>query len=232
MHRNYRHIFFDLDHTLWDFERNSRHAISELYHLFDFSRWQLFSLNDLVNMFHEVNNWLWEQYNKGLIDRLELRNTRFRIVLDKLGLRPHQIPGEIGIKYLEICPRQPHVIPHAHEILHYLKDRYPLHIITNGFNDVQLIKLKSADLLHYFDKIITSDMSGFRKPQRDIFEYALATTGAQRHRSIMIGDNLEADIAGARNASLDQVFFNAPGVEHSENVTFEIQHLEELRNIL
>ncbi len=145
---------------------------------------------------------------------------------------PREIPEGIGAIYLEICPTQPHVIPHAHEILSYLKDKYTLHIITNGFDDVQHQKLYSAGIHHYFDQIITSDKSGSRKPQRSIFEYALAAAGASEECSIMIGDNLGTDIIGAREASIDQVYFNASRSKHSEPVTYEIQHLAELRNIL
>ena len=122
-------------------------------------------MQDFMKIFHEVNNYLWDRFNHGLIDRLELRNERFRIILGKLGVKSHEVPSGIGEKYLELAPIKTNVIPHAHEVLDYLKPNYTLHIISNGFDDVQHSKLHAAELHIYFDKIVTSDSSGHRKPQ-------------------------------------------------------------------
>jgi putative hydrolase of the HAD superfamily len=189
-------------------------------------------MQELIAVFHEVNNVLWDRFNRGLIDMVELRNVRFQMILNKLGLRRHQIPPDIGLKYLEICPRQPHVIPETHEILGYLKEKYTLHIVTNGSAEVQHLKMKSAGIYDHFKEIVTPDRSGFRKPQRDIFEYALQVAGSAPEYAIVIGDNLATDIEGARNASLDHVYFNAAGVSSAFPVQYEISSLNQLRNIL
>ncbi len=165
MNGKYKHIFFDLDHTLWDFEKNTAEAIDEIYRMFEFWRWS-FTLQDFMEYFREVNIFLWDKFNRGLIDRSELRDTRFVLILKKLGVPEEDIPENIGERYLEIAPVKPHVIPHTHEILDYLKQKYRLHIISNGFDDVQHIKLRSSNIHHYFEKIITSDSSGYRKPQK------------------------------------------------------------------
>lgn len=229
--KKYQHIFFDLDHTLWDFDRNTSEAIAEIYKLFNFSKWP-FTFNDFMKIFHEVNNYLWDRFNHGLIDRLELRNRRFNLILGKLGVDDHEVPDGIGEKYLELAPVKPNVIPHTHEILEYLKPNYKLHIVSNGFDDVQHSKLKASRIHQYFDNIVTSDSSGHRKPQKGIFEFAIQEAGANKDNVLMIGDNLETDILGARNASIDHVFFNPQRIEHSENVTYEIDSLKQIRNIL
>jgi putative hydrolase of the HAD superfamily len=229
--KNYKHIFFDLDHTLWDFEKNTTEAIEEIYKIFHFSNWSTFTFNDFIKAFHEVNNYLWDKFNHGLIDRLELRNSRFKMVLGKLGVREHDIPKGIGEKYLELAPVKHSVIPFTHEILDYLKPKYRLHIISNGFDDIQHKKLKASNIHHYFEQIVTSDSSGHRKPQKGIFEFAMDEAGANRENSIMIGDNIDTDIIGAQNASMDHVFFNPNNIKHSLKVTFEIDSLREIKNI-
>lgn len=183
-------------------------------------------------IFHEVNNYLWDKFNYGLIERNELRNRRFYMILDQLGVKESEVPDGIGEKYLELAPVKPNVIPHAHDVLEYLRPNYCMHIISNGFDDVQHSKLKASNLHDFFDVIITSDSSGHRKPQKGIFEFAMKEAGAARNDSIMIGDNIDTDIIGAQNASMDQIFFNPKEIRHSLTVTYEINSLKEILKIL
>lgn len=230
--KKYTHLFFDLDHTLWDFEKNTSEAIEEIYELFNFSSWSTFAFNDFMTIFHEVNSYLWDKFNHGLIDRLELRNRRFKMILGKLGVSENKIPLGIAEKYLELAPVKRSVIPFTHEILDYLKPNYQLHIISNGFDDIQHTKLKASNIHQYFDKIVTSDSSGHRKPQKGIFEFAMDEAGATRENALMIGDNLDTDIIGAQNAEMDHIYFNPNKIKHSLNVTFEIDSLKQIMNIL
>lgn len=230
--KKYKHLFFDLDHTLWDYDLNTELAISEVYEIFNFSQWSYFTFDDFMVNFHEVNNILWKKFNHGHIGRMELRNNRFTMILKNLGVSELEIPKGIGEKYLELAPTKPHVIPHTYEILDYLRPNYQLHIISNGFDDVQHIKLKASKIHHYFDKIVTSDSSQYRKPQKAIFEYAMNEADASLENSIMIGDNLDTDIIGAQNASMDHIFYNPNKTTHSNNVTFEVESLKEIMNIL
>ena len=230
--KKYKHLFFDLDHTLWDFDRNTAEAISELYQIFDFSKWTFFAFDDFMVIFNEVNNYLWNKFNKGQIERDELRNKRFGIILEKLGVNEKEIPEGIGEKYLEIAPVKTNVIPYTHDLLSYLKPNYQLHIISNGFDDVQHSKMKASKIHEYFDLIVTSDSSGYRKPQKGIFEFAMNNAGATKNDSIMIGDNIDTDIIGAQNASMDQIFFNPNNSQHNLNVTYEISSLKQIMNIL
>lgn len=230
--KKYKHLFFDLDHTLWDFEKNTSEAIEELYTHFNFSRWPFFSFDDFMCIFREVNNYLWDKFNHGFIDRYELRNNRFSMILKRLGVAESEIPEGIGQKYLELAPVKSNVMPHTNEILDYLKPTYHLHIISNGFDDVQHTKLKASKIHDFFETIVTSDSSGHRKPQKGIFEYAMHKAGAQIDNALMIGDNLETDIAGARNATMDHVFFNPGYMRHEQPVTYEINSLKQIMNIL
>ena len=230
--KKYKHLFFDLDHTLWDFERNTSEAIKEIYEIFNFSKWKFFSFSDFMKIFNEVNNYLWDKFNHGLIERTELRNTRFNMILGKLGVLENDIPDGIGDKYLELAPVKSNVVPYTYEVLEHLKPNYQLHIISNGFDDVQHSKLKASKIHDYFDIIITSDSSGHRKPQKGIFEFAMKHAGASTTDAIMIGDNIDTDIIGAQNAALDQIFFNPNKLGHDLKVTYEIDSLKQIMNIL
>lgn len=231
MKNHYKHIFFDLDHTLWDFEANSNETLGDLYEIYDFDQFG-FKLPQFLEIYHIENALLWNDYNHGRINQEELRKTRFTRVLTALGLNTEQVPLGIDEKYLEICPKKPYVMPHTFTILDYLRKDYDLHIITNGFEDVQAIKLSTSGLKDYFEGVITSELAGYKKPSREIFDFAMEHTNSDRAQSIMIGDNLETDIAGAKNAELDQVFFNPAKVDHSAKPTYEIHGLNELMNIL
>jgi putative hydrolase of the HAD superfamily len=230
--RSYKHIFFDLDHTLWDFDKNSAEALQELYVSFKLSELGGFMADAFVQTFHEVNEHLWSLYSVGKLESESLRNERFGMIFTRLGADAAAVPETLATEYLQLCPTKPYVLPYTFEILDYLKDHYVLHIVTNGFDDVQAIKMKSAGLSAYFVEIITSNGSGYKKPHPKIFDFAIEKAKACREECIMIGDNLEADIVGARNAGLDHIFFNHRGLRHNEQVTYEIDCLSKLKSIL
>lgn len=228
----YKHILFDLDHTLWDFERNSSEALLEVYNLFNLAHFDNFGSSLFVSQFKEVNANLWDLYNHDKIDQEYLRNERFKIVLTDLGLKPEEVPENIGEVYLQICPTKGNVIPFAFEILNYLKGKYQLHIITNGFEDVQDTKLKSSNLKDYFEKVITSERVGFKKPSKEMFNKAIEWIGGDKNEFLMIGDNIDTDIQGALNAEIDVVYFNPESIPHELEVTYEVSSLNEIMSIL
>ncbi|WP_026463301.1 YjjG family noncanonical pyrimidine nucleotidase [Adhaeribacter aquaticus] len=230
--KQYRHIFFDLDHTLWDFEKNAAETILSLYDSYELHKFGKFTSTDFYKKYSYVNQRMWQQYHEGKITQKELREKRFELTLTKLGLEPEQIPHGLHESFLTICPTKTAVFPYCHETLDYLKEKYVLHIITNGFKDQQAIKMASSNLNQYFTEVITSECAGCLKPQRQIFEYALNKTGVKASDCLMIGDSLEADILGAKNAGMDQVFFNPEKKKHAQNVTFEISCLSQLKHIL
>lgn len=229
--KRHQHILFDLDHTLWDFERNSQETLTELYQTFALADLGSFSCEQFCGTFREVNHRLWDLYNRGEYDQARLRSERFHLILTRLGVEEEQVPASMADEYLRLCPTKPHVFPYTIDILKYLQSRYALHILTNGFADVQALKLKSAGLTDFFVEVVTSDI-GHKKPSREMFEYMLRKIKAQHQDCIMIGDNLEADIRGAQQAGMDCIFFNPLKVEHQEKVTYEINCLSELKNIL
>ena len=228
----YRHLLFDLDHTLWDFEKNSGETLVELYHFYDLQRYGKFSPDDLLKKFKEVNTILWDLYDRNEIDRAHIRKNRFKMVFTQLGLTEQDVPPDISEVYLSICPTKSNVIPDTFEVLEYLKGKYLMHIITNGFDDIQDIKLNSSNLRGYFDKVFTSEAVGYKKPSKEMFEKALEIIGAQKKSCVMIGDNLETDIKGALNASLDVIYFNPDKIPHELQLNYEIHSLLELKTIL
>lgn len=234
MNKKYKHVFFDLDHTLWDFEKNSSAVLAELYDYHKLIEFASFTKEDFCAKFKEINNMLWSSFNKKQLDKATLRENRFSLVMEALGVKGENISKKLASDYLLRCPTMPHVFPFTQEVLHYLKNekQYILHIITNGFEDVQHVKLRSAGLSSYFQEVITADVAGCQKPDKAIFSYALSKIQCKEDECIMIGDNLEADIAGARNASIDQVYFNPLRQPHKETITYEICCLSELHHIL
>jgi len=205
----YKHLFFDLDHTIWDFEANSRMTLEEIYnelklqeigvHDFDF-----FYKNYLVH-----NERLWERYRKGFIKQEELRVKRMWLSLLDFKIADEPLAKKMGDRFLEMLPTRTILFPYTIEILDYLTDKqYKLHLITNGFENTQHSKLKHSGLSSYFKQVITSEGSNSLKPNKEIFDFAFNKTGATPEESIMIGDTMEVDILGAMNARIDQMHVN------------------------
>ena len=228
----YRHLFFDLDHTLWDFEANSRLTLGELYeslglkargvHDFD-----LFHKNYTIH-----NDKLWERYRNGYIKVDVLRWKRMWLTLLDFKIGDETLAREMGDLFLESLPSRTLLFPYTHEILRYLMARqYKLHLITNGFEKTQQSKLEHSGLSPYFTEVITSESSNSLKPHKEIFEYAFRKTNAKPSESIMIGDSPEADIQGGINAGIDQVFVNHLNVTSPVKPTYTIYSLKELETL-
>jgi YjjG family noncanonical pyrimidine nucleotidase len=228
----YKHIFFDLDHTLWDHSENSKIALEEVYVHFDLHSIGIPSTAQYHQTFNEVNHKLWLQYERGLINQATLRHDRFRMVFSKLGVDDHRLCDAVSDKYLEISPRKSGLLPYTQEILAYLRPKYPLHIITNGFNEIQAIKMQAGKIDHYFEHIVTPQNSGFKKPDAEIYYYALDLVGVKPRECLMIGDTFYTDVLGAMAVGIDAVFFNPNDQRHPERPTYEISHLKELKGIL
>lgn len=228
----YKCVFFDLDHTLWDYETNSKETLEELYgqyHLFEKGVW---SFDDFYLRFREVNFRLWDLFDRGIITSAILRKERFKQVLEFFHAYEERLSDNLANDYLEICPTKNNLMPNAIETLQYLSGKYSMTVITNGFEETQHIKLTAGNLHSYFGHVITSQRAGHRKPAREIFEMAMKCNGVTCREAIMIGDNLLCDVGGARNASIDAVFFNPDRLKHSEEVVYEISNLKELSSIL
>ena len=228
----YKHLFFDLDHTLWDFERNSSESLEEIFNTFSLRDLGMASSEPFINTFLKINTALWHSFDHGLIHHTYIRENRFRMVFNDLGVECPAHHIEIGECYLQSLPTKNHLLDGALELLQYVSDRgYIIHIITNGFNDIQAKKIASSGITHFFNKIVTFETANAKKPDRKIFDYALQLAGASIAESIMIGDNWIADILGAKKAGLDTVYYNPAGLQFEESPTFEVRRLEEMKQI-
>ncbi|HET8859495.1 YjjG family noncanonical pyrimidine nucleotidase [Marivirga sp.] len=227
----YKHIFFDLDHTLWDYERNSNEALSELFLKYQLSRLGITDLLHFNLSFEKINQSLWSDFNKNKISRDTIREQRFLRILGEFEIEDNDLSAKLSDEYLMLCPTKPHLMPFTFEVLDYLKENYSLHILTNGFNDVQNIKLQNSKLHSYFSTVVTSDSAGYKKPMSSIFKFAIDKAEARKEESIMIGDNLQTDIMGARNFGMDTVYYNPKKEKHKSSVTHEIDCLSQLKNI-
>jgi len=234
--KKYQDIFFDLDHTLWDYESSARQTLFDLYQRYDLSSKVALDENGLCESFFKVNHELWDKYNKGKISKYVLRTQRFRMVFEaidvELKLFGENEISQFNKEYLYECPQKPNLIEGTVELLDALSSEYELHIITNGFIDVQATKMEMSGLSPYFSHVITSEGASAKKPQRKIFDFAMKQTGANIASSIMIGDNLSTDIKGARDYGLDQIFFNPGEIAHDNPVTHEVNKLKEIKVIL
>ena len=228
----YKCIFFDLDHTLWDYETNSAETLQELYKQHTLSEKGIDSFSDFLKTFVTINTNLWDQYDTGKIHRDVIRYERFHKILLTLGIDDYDLSLNLSNDYVSEAPKKSGLMPNALEILDHLTEKYPLSIITNGFDEIQSTKLACSGITHYFKSVVTSARAGYKKPAKEIFEFALAENGFRASEAIMIGDNLLTDIAGARNASINTVLFNPNKIVHQEKVDYEIHDLLELKNII
>ena len=228
----YKHLFFDLDHTLWDFDANAKETPSELYSIFDLDKRIKTPFEDFYPKYLFHNEVLWDRYHKGLISSDELKWKRMWRTLLDFKIADEPLARELSGKFLEILPTKKLLFPYTKEILDYLNEKdYELHLITNGFEKTQWSKLNNSGLGEYFTHVVTSEMSNSLKPKKEIFDYAMDKAQAMLPESIMIGDNLDADIYGAMNAGMDTVFVNHINAVTDLKPTYTVTHLKELELI-
>lgn len=232
--KQYSQVFFDLDHTLWDFETNSRATLNDLYHELNLGEQSGADFNKFHATYHHYNEIYWDRFRKGHINREELRWRRMWRTLVEFKLTDEPLSKLMSERYLEILPTKTNLFPYCIDILDYLTQKgYPIHLITNGFEKTQHMKIRNSGIDHYFKEMITSEQAGIMKPHAAIFEYALKTTGAKASESIMIGDTLEVDILGALNAGIDAAYVHAEVPEGSKvKPTYILKDLGELKDIL
>lgn len=228
---SYAHIFFDLDHTLWDFTTNSRATLAELHADLNLEAEGIPDAQQLIAAYEEVNRDVWGQYEKGHIPKEVMRVLRFRTTLQRFGVTRGRLPEIMSHEYLDRSPRRTVLFPGVPELLRDLQGRYRLHIITNGFHEVQQVKMKCSGLEVFFQEVISSERAGASKPSPTIFAHALKRSGAIASNSLMVGDNVISDMLGARQAGMDHAHFTAE-TEPDPLATYRVQHMEELRPLL
>jgi putative hydrolase of the HAD superfamily len=228
----YKHIFFDLDHTLWDFDANARQTLEQMHLDLKLADRGIHNFELFYKNYLKHNDKLWERYRKGYIKQEELRLKRMWLALLDFHIADDTLAREMSDLFLQLLPSRTIIFPYTKEILQYLTDKsYQLHLITNGFEKVQLCKLQSCGLDQFFNAIITSESSNSLKPEKEIFEFALSKTGATVQESIMIGDTIEVDIAGAMSVGMDQIHVNYSGKEQELIPTYTVRTLKELEYI-
>jgi len=229
----YQYVFLDLDDTIWDFHANARLSLQDMFADRKLDRY-FSDFDEFFRIYAKRNIELWEAYGKGEIEKEFLMAERFRYPLAKMGVDDAELAEQIGIQYLDILPTKTALMPYALEMLEYLYRKYPLTIISNGFTEVQYKKLKSSKIEHYFKHIVLSESAGALKPDKQIFEYALKLNHATAEESVMIGDSYEADIKGAQNAGIDQIYFplHPIAADQKPACTYLINSLKEIENLL
>jgi putative hydrolase of the HAD superfamily len=228
----YKHIFFDLDRTLWDFDAAAEVAFERIYDKYDLKSLGIPSAHEFHEVYHPLNERLWELYREDKITKADLNRTRFLKPLEHYGIHDIELADHLSEDYVYWSPRIVRLVPGTMELLDYLKPKYHLHLITNGFQEVQHTKLSGSGLEPYFETLTVSEEVGVKKPNPEIFFYALRKAQATAEESLVIGDEMAVDIDGARAAGIDQVFFNPSGIEVEGKRTFEVKRLVELIEIL
>jgi len=230
--KKYTHLFFDLDHTIWDFDKNAEEALQELYIIHKLHGIGLTSADTFIETYTRNNHRLWAEYHIGKITKEALREARFKQTFLDLDVPHELIPVVFEDAYVKLCPTKTNLFPNAHETLAYLSAKYPLYLISNGFKESQDIKIGNTGIGKYFQGVVISEIVGFNKPDKAIFQHALDLAGATKQNSIMIGDSLEADVYGALNFGMDAIYFNPFNVEKPADVPLQITDLKELTLML
>lgn len=222
---NIKDVYFDLDHTLWDFDKNSALTFDVILKEENIG----LDVQEFLDTYIPINMDYWARYRNNSISKEDLRIGRLRDSFDVLKVQvSDKVINSLSNKYIDVLPGFNHLLQDTKEILSYLKPKYKLHIITNGFEEIQHNKMQNSQIAEYFDTITTSEEAGVKKPHLAIFEKALQKSNAEPENSIMIGDSYEADIEGAQNAGLHVVYFDYYKKFLNVEVP-QIQKLNELR---
>jgi putative hydrolase of the HAD superfamily len=228
---NYKYLFFDLDRTLWDYRANSEQTLSDLIHKYvpEISN----RFDEFLAVFYEINEKLWLEYRNGRLAKKVLSTKRFIDSFDRLGINAESFAEKFSNDYTRESPYKTRLLPSTLDTLKYLKKKgYHMFLLTNGFIEVQKVKIRESKLAPFFELMITSEEAGYQKPHYKIFEYALNLIHADKQESLMIGDDLETDIYGAQRFGIDTVFFNPGVLKHEGHPKFEIKRLDELKLFL
>ena len=220
------HIFFDLDHTLWDFDKNSEVAFKVIFE----NNFPQIDVQKFIKVYVPINQAVWKLYQKDLITSEQLRFTRLEQSFEAINVSLSNTEiNFIAEEYIRLLPENNHLFDGTIEVLEFLSAKYSLHIITNGFADVQNKKLNNSGIYKYFKTVTNSENAGAKKPNPIIYNHALSLANATKESSIMIGDCLDADINGAIDFGIEAIFVNHNNIEIEESI-FQISHLSDLQN--
>ena len=226
--KHIKDVFFDLDHTLWDFDKNSELTFATIFN----KNHPTIATKEFIEKYVPINQACWALYQYDKITHQELRYNRLKHSFDAINysILDEEIDA-IAEDYIRFLPENNHLFDGTIELLDYLKPKYNLHIITNGFAEVQFKKINNSKIGSYFQTVTNSEMAGVKKPNPIIFEYAIDLAKAKKENSIMIGDSLDADVQGALDAGLDAIYFNESKMLVEDHIK-QINHLLELKKYL
>ncbi len=228
----YRNLFIDLDDTLWDIHQNGRECLEEIYGDYGYTRYYP-TFEDYYAVYMPENNRLWALYRQGEIRKEDLIVERFLAPVRAFGINDADYAKRLSDDFLDRTTRKTKLIDGTMELLEYLQPRYRMHILSNGFREVQYKKIENSGLKPFFDKIILSEDAGINKPHPDMFTYALKNTNSRRIQTLMIGDSWDADIVGAYQSRIDQLWFNPTGEPPAGfQPTYTVRSLAQIREIL
>lgn len=232
MAHRYKNLFFDLDDTLWAFSQNARDTFEELYQKYGYDSF-FRSFGHFYTLYQQRNAALWEEYGNGKVTKEELNRQRFLYPLEAVGAGDAALAKRFSDDFFSAIPTKNKLMPHAREVLEYLSARYNLYILSNGFQELQRHKMRSAGIDVFFKKIVLSEDIGVLKPWPEIFHFALSATQSQLRESLMIGDSWDKDVVGAKGVGMHQVFYNVEGKTGLPfRPTYQIFSLEELMQFL
>jgi len=227
-----KHVFFDLDHTLWDFEKNSKLEILDIWKNYNLHQKGVSLPDEFLKVYERINSICWAKYRANELNKEDLKFIRFYETLNYYGIDDMKMAKQMGITYLENSPKRTCLISGTIETLDYLAQKYKLHIITNGFTEVQLIKLNNCGLTNYFETIVTSEQVGCTKPNPKIFNFALDKANALNIESVYVGDNFKVDIEGAVHAGMNALFYNPIKEKYDLEILGDITSLSQIKSIL
>lgn len=228
----YKNLFFDLDDTLWAFSYNARDTFEEMYRKYEYDRY-FRSFQHFYELYERRNVELWAEYADGKVTKDELNRQRFLYPLEAVGEGDAALAKAFSEDFFAVIPTKSRLMPHAREVLEYLAPKYNLYILSNGFQELQCHKMRSAGIDRYFKKVVLSDDIGVLKPWPEIFHFAMSATQSELRESLMIGDSWDNDITGARGVGMHQVYYNVTGrAEFPFKPTYQITDLKELLQLL
>lgn len=227
MHKNIQHIFFDLDHTLWDFDKNSGLTFEKIFEIHEVD----VSLEKFLNVYEPINFKYWKLYREEKVTKQELRYGRLKDTFNEIDISlSDQLIDNLSEDYIVYLSSFNYVFDSTYDVLDYLNAKYELHIITNGFEEAQEKKMKASNLRKYFSTVTNSEMVGVKKPNPKIFNFAMDLANAKPEHSVMIGDSLEADIKGAINVGMQALYFDYKNLDYNDSYQ-RITHLSALKDL-
>jgi len=228
---NVKHIFWDLDHTLWDFDSNASDTLTILFEKYELNAELNTTAKEFIEKYQQINEECWALYRVGKMEKDELRLVRYRKAFDHFGSQNIELADRMGWEYMTECPQRTKLMPGTFKVLDAFAEKYQQHIITNGFLEVQEVKQTGSGLKPYFDVVVCSEEVGEKKPHPSVFKFALDKANAKPEESVMIGDTLEVDAIGGKDYGMVGIWYNPHGKDLEHDV-IEINHLEELLTML